>query len=76
MHATGSCRASEEALAEIGPPGRRRSWTRRTALPEDTGRFQLNARQRLLSLDTWRRSGLSAEDSGAVVGISKHSLFA
>jgi transposase InsO family protein len=32
--------------------------------------------QRLLLLDTWRRSGLPAGDFAALVGISKHTLYA
>jgi transposase InsO family protein len=35
----------------------------------------LTAEQRLLLLDTWRRSGLPAGDFGALVGISKHTLY-
>jgi transposase InsO family protein len=36
----------------------------------------LSPEQRLLLLDTWQRSGLPAGDFAALVGISKHSLFA
>lgn len=32
--------------------------------------------QRLLLLDTWRRSGLPATDFAALVGVSKHTLYA
>lgn len=32
--------------------------------------------QRLLLLDTWRRSGLPAGDFAALVGLSKHTLYA
>src|SRR5207237_7318805 len=32
--------------------------------------------QRLLLLDTWRRSGLPAADFAALVGVSKHTLYA
>jgi transposase len=35
----------------------------------------LSPKQRLLILDTWRRSGLSAGDFAAMVGISKHTLY-
>src|SRR5438132_7645991 len=35
----------------------------------------LTAEQRLLLLDTWRRSGLPAADFGALVGLSKHTLY-
>ena len=36
----------------------------------------LTGEQRLLLLDTWRRSGLPAGDFAALVGISKHTLYA
>jgi len=36
----------------------------------------LTAEQRLLLLDTWRRSGLPAADFAALVGLSKHTLYA
>ncbi|HYG76328.1 MAG TPA: IS481 family transposase [Planctomycetota bacterium] len=35
----------------------------------------LTAQQRLLLLDTWRRSGLPAGDFAAMVNVSKHSLY-
>lgn len=37
---------------------------------------KLTPQQRLLILDTWRRSGLPAGDFAALVGISKHTLYA
>ena len=36
----------------------------------------LTPEQRLLLLDTWQRSGLPAGDFAAMVGISKHTLYA
>jgi transposase len=36
----------------------------------------LTGEQRLLLLDTWRRSGLPAGDFAALVGMSKHTLYA
>jgi transposase InsO family protein len=36
----------------------------------------LSPQQRLLLLDTWRRSGLPAGDFAAMVGLSKHTLYA
>ena len=36
----------------------------------------LTAQQRLLLLDTWQRSGLPAGDFAALVGVSKHTLYA
>lgn len=44
--------------------------------PEDGGRLVLTPQQRLLLLDTWRRSGLPAGDFAALVKIGKHSLYA
>src|SRR4030095_1258762 len=38
---------------------------RRTATPQE----------RLLLLDLWQRSGLTARDFGALVGLSRHTLF-
>jgi transposase InsO family protein len=35
----------------------------------------LDPQQRLLILDTWKRSGLPGGDFGALVGISKHTLY-
>lgn len=36
----------------------------------------LTAQQRLLLLDTWRRSGLPAGDFAALIGLSKYTLYA
>jgi transposase len=36
----------------------------------------LTAEQQLLLLDTWRRSGLPAADFAALVGLSRHTLYA
>jgi transposase InsO family protein len=36
----------------------------------------LTPAQRLLLLDTWQRSGLPASDFGAMVGVTKHTLYA
>jgi transposase len=36
----------------------------------------LNATQRLVLLDAWRRSGLPAGDFGPLVGVAKHTLYA
>jgi transposase InsO family protein len=36
----------------------------------------LSPQQRLLVLDTWRRSGLPARDFSAIVGVSRHTLYA
>jgi transposase InsO family protein len=41
----------------------------------DAPRPSLNAQQRLLLLDTWRRSALPAGDFAALVGVSKYTLY-
>ncbi len=58
-----------------GTPKRRRSKGKRLSLPEDAKRQAFNPQQRLLLLDTWRRSGLPAKDFSALVNISKHTLY-
>jgi transposase InsO family protein len=57
------------------PCGRRRPG-KRLVKPEATRTAPLTAEQRLLLLDTWLRSGLPAGDFAAMVGMSKHSLYA
>jgi transposase InsO family protein len=49
---------------------------KRLVKPEDAGRVSLTPEQRLLILDTWRRSGLPATDFGGLVGVSGHTLYA
>jgi len=49
---------------------------RRLARPVQTPPPSLGPQQRLLLLDTWRRSGLPAGDFAALVGVSKHTLYA
>ena len=49
-------------------PGRR--------LVKPVAKPSLSPQQRLLLLDTWRRSGLPAGDFAAMVGLSKHTLYA
>jgi transposase InsO family protein len=48
-----------------GPNGGQASGQKRIFTPQ----------QRLLLLDSWRRSGLPAKDFAALVGISKHTLY-
>ena len=56
-----------------GPrPGRGRRLVKKDA----ASKVVLTPQQRLLILDTWRRSGLPAGDFAALVSISKHSLYA
>jgi transposase InsO family protein len=54
--------------------GRRRG--QRLVKKEQTTTPPLTPEQRLLLLDTWRRSGLPASDFGALVGLSRHTLYA
>jgi transposase InsO family protein len=57
-------------LSGRGKPGRR------LVSPQDFRSTPLTAEQRLLLLDTWQRSGLPAGDFAALVGLSKHTLYA
>jgi transposase InsO family protein len=57
------------------PRGRRRSRSPRLVHPEQQPP-PLTPAQRLLLLDTWQRSGLPAADFAALVGLSKHTLYA
>jgi transposase InsO family protein len=59
------------------PPlsGRRRDRGRRLEAPAEPTK-PLTPEQRLLLLDTWQRSGLPAGDFAALVGVSKHTLYA
>jgi transposase InsO family protein len=49
---------------------------KRLVKSEDAGRVSLTPEQRLLILDTWRRSGLPAIDFGALVGLTDTTLYA
>lgn len=48
---------------------------RRLVPPQTTRAAPLTAEQRLLILDSWRRSGLPAGDFAPLVGVSKHTLY-
>ena len=61
------------AFGLAGRLGKRRG--RRLVKPS-TPTTPLTAEQRLLLLDTWRRSGLPAADFAALIGLSKHTLYA
>ena len=43
--------------------------------PVEPSGSKLTPTQRLLILDTWRRSGLPANDFSSLVGVSKHTLY-
>jgi transposase InsO family protein len=64
------------APAEATPPPRvRRRHGRQLVKKEELQRTSYTPQQRLLLLDTWRRSGLPAKDFAALVGLSKHTLY-
>lgn len=50
--------------------------TRKLLRPEDARKAEFTPQQRLLLLDTWKRSGLPAGDFAPLVGLSKHTLYA
>jgi transposase InsO family protein len=54
---------------------RRAAQGRELRLPEESKRPTHTPQQRLLILDTWRRSQLPAQDFASLVGISKHTLY-
>jgi transposase InsO family protein len=56
--------------------GRSKGRGRRLVKQDLTATPALTAEQRLLLLDTWQRSGLPAKDFAALVGVSKHTLYA
>ncbi len=68
-------RPSEEGLPSVRRMRRRSSMSRSLRRPE-WNREGFTPEERLLLLDTWRRSGLPAGDFAALVGLSKHTLYA
>jgi transposase InsO family protein len=89
LHADFLTAATEEALPEddvpavtafgcsLPPLGIGRGGRRQRLLAKDhTRAAPLTPQQRLLLLDTWQRSRLPAGDFAALVGISKHTLYA
>jgi transposase InsO family protein len=67
---------AKDADAELRRYQRSRPRGRRLVKKEARPAEPLTASQRLLLLDTWRRSGLPAGDFAALVGLSKHTLYA
>lgn len=61
------------ALPRGVPP---KTKSRRLTLPELLPPAEITPPRRLLILDTWRRSGLTAGDFAVLVGVSKHTLYA
>jgi transposase InsO family protein len=69
----------EEPLVDLPPQlcGRTKGVRgRKLVKPSADVRTPLTAQQRLLLLDTWRRSGLPAGDFAELVGIARQSLYA
>lgn len=65
-----------DATPEAPPLPRPRRRTRRRVPAAEAGRRRhLTPQQRLIVLDTWRRSKLPAKDFAALVGVSVHSLY-
>jgi len=59
-----------------GATPRRRARSRRTVSPEDAqAPRSFTPEQRLLMLDVWQRSDLSASDFSELAGVSPHSLY-
>src|SRR5581483_2866969 len=56
--------------------GQRQGNGRRLVKKPEAEGAALTPEQRLLLLDTWKRSGLPAGDFAPIVGISKHTLYA
>ena len=80
--------AERQAVAELGPEAAGADLPTALGLARRAGRRRgrrlvkpsasvpaLTAQQRLLLLDTWRRSGLPAGDFAALIGMSKHTLY-
>src|SRR5580700_5330255 len=63
------------ARAHLARRGRPRGRGKRLVLPADKA-DPVSPQQRLLLLDLWQKSGLPAGDFGALVGVSKHTLYA
>jgi len=69
--------ASEPALSTVRlKSGARGPRVARTVRHEEAGpREALKPEQRLLLLDTWKRSGLAATEFSTLVGVSAHTLY-
>jgi transposase InsO family protein len=68
---------SEEPLRKLRLTGRGQGSPRyRAPAALDPAAAKMTPEQRLLILDTWQRSGLPAGDFAALVGVTKHTLYA
>lgn len=75
MAPSSSAHGLESALNATGAAGRRMAGRARTVPAAEARRPRLTAAQRMLLLDTWRRSGLSASDFASMVGVSSMTLY-
>ena len=67
---------AEPFAGPVRPPRLRPMRKGQRLVKKPTGpKLQVSPEQRLLILDTWRRSGLPAADFSALVGIPKHTLY-
>jgi transposase InsO family protein len=64
-----------QSRGESWPSLPRRTKKNKSLSKPELPRAPLTPEQKLLLLDTWSRSGLPARDFGALVGISKHTLY-
>lgn len=67
---------SGEVSAAASAGDRRRRKGKRLVKSDQSRRRQLTPIQRMLVLDVWLRSGLSAGDFSPLVGVSRHTLYA
>src|SRR5438132_7372267 len=67
--------AAATSLDQVLPRLGQRPHGRRLVQKSRAKTAPLTPQQRLLLLDTWRRSGLPAGDFAALVGLSKHTLY-
>lgn len=67
---------SPQQSSVVLPAPRRRPRGKGRRLVQVQPTTPLTAEQRLLLLDTWQRSSLPAGDFAAMVGVSKHTLYA
>ena len=77
----GAAAVSEDDLAWEGepptlPPNLSARKRGTLSKPPETPSQPLSPQQKLLLLDTWQRSGLPARDFGALVNVSRQTLFA
>jgi transposase InsO family protein len=67
---------AEPFAGPVRPPRLRPMRKGQRLVKKPTGpKLQISPEQRLLILDTWRRSGLPAADFSTLVGIPKHTLY-